>query len=184
MKHRLWITLAAGVLLAAGCAQPAAENPPGSTSSSASSTRLPSSAPSVPRSLDASAYREKPCDLFTDEQAKSLGYALPGRPYQDAEGAHCFRNGESGAELSTKYVGEDLLGKIYRREVLWPAESASPVMVGSQPALKTNLPADEPCRVAVGLSGDQGIEVRIVDKTTDPCERATAVAEAIVRKLV
>jgi hypothetical protein len=133
--------------------------------------------------LDGSAYRESPCDLFTDEQAKSLGYAKPGRPYQDAEGAHCSRNGESGAELSTKYVGDDLLGKIYRREVLWPAESASSVTLVGQPALRTNLPADQPCRVAVGLSGDQGIEVRVVDKTSDPCQRAVTVAEAIVRKL-
>jgi hypothetical protein len=80
-------------------------------------------------------------------------------------------------------VAEDLLGKIYRREVLWPVETASSFTVGGQPALRTILPAGEPCRVAVGLSGDQGIEVRVVEKSGDSCERATTVAEAIVRKL-
>ena len=104
----------------------------------------------------------------------------------DADAAICMRDfgtGPNGAFTIKYYFATDLLGKIYRREIAWPANSASPITVAGQPALKTNDLNDELCNVAVGLTDTQGFEVLVADKNANPCDRAVNVAEAIMHNI-
>lgn len=176
MKRRRWMAgvLAGTPLVVMGCTG-SADTP--------TLDGLPTEAPSVPRALDASSYLGKPCDLFTDEQSRAAGFPVLGESYEDVSGAYCSRGGDGDSTFRTHIVADDLLGKVYRREVLWPADVAESTMVGGQPAVRATRSAGEPCLVVVGLGGKQAFEVRIVDKRADPCGRATGIAEAIVLKV-
>ncbi|MEV4312837.1 DUF3558 domain-containing protein [Actinocrispum sp. NPDC049592] len=172
-------------LVASGCTGSPTPGP--TPSASPSPTRLGTSAPPVARLWDASAYRTKPCGLFTDDQARVLGYNKPGSAStDDPDVATCIRDTgtASGGFMVKYYFATDLLGKIYRREILFPGiNSASPITVEGQPALKPTIPGAEFCTVAVGLTNTQGFEVRIDDKAVDPCDRAVTIAETIMRNL-
>ncbi|TCO57273.1 DUF3558 family protein [Actinocrispum wychmicini] len=179
-KRCRWVSgvVAALALAAAGCGGSSQGQPP---------TRLPSIAPPVPKSWDASRYRDKPCSLFADEQAKELGYLKPGRVNSDdPDVAECVRDigGSPDSSFTVKYYfATDLLGKIYRREIAWPANSASPITVVGQPGLRTNdIPDDVACNVVVGLAGTQGFEVRMAGRNS--CERSFTVAETIMHNII
>jgi Protein of unknown function (DUF3558) len=104
----------------------------------------------------------------------------------DADATACMRdsgNGPNGDFTIKYYFATDLLGKIYRREIPWPANSASPITIAGQPALKTNDLNDALCNVAVGLADTQGFEVRIKDTNTNPCDRTIKVAETIMHNI-
>jgi hypothetical protein len=88
-------------------------------------------------------------------------------------------NSPNGQFTIKYYFATDLLGKIYRREIPWPANSSSPITIAGQLALKTNDIDDVLCNVAVGLTDTQGLEVRISDKNANLCDRAVNVAETI-----
>ncbi len=187
MGTRRWwlVVVVAGLFVAAGCSGSPPVGP--SPSTSAPPTRLGSSAPRVSRSWDASAYRDKPCALFTDDQARVLGYNKPGSVYMgEPDVATCMRDSETGhGDFMVKYYfATDMLGKIYRREILFRGiNSASLITVGGQPALKPTIPGSPLCTVAVGLTDSQGFEVRIDDTAPNPCDRAVTVAETIMRNL-
>jgi hypothetical protein len=168
-------------VVATGCTSGPASSGPTSATSTPSS-ELPASAPSITRALDASAYRDRPCDLFTNDEAKALGYTAPGRPGGDPAVPQCSW---PSSELVVRYYPDnDFFGQIYRREATWPAKLSIAITVAQQPAVRTDLPATEDyCRVAVGLTGTQTVEARVMSKTLDSCDQAVKVAEAVVRKL-
>jgi hypothetical protein len=178
--------VAALALIATGCSTSPQPTPTPAPASSPS--RLPSTAPRVQKSWDASSYRDKPCALFTDDQARVLGYLEPGSIFTgEPDAATCMRDSGSGPNgdfVVKYYYATDLLGKIYRREILYPGvNSASPTTIAGQPALKPTMSDAAICTVAVALADTQGFEVRIADKTGQPCDQAVHVAETIMHNL-
>jgi hypothetical protein len=184
---RISALVAATVAFAAACTSAPQAQPPPPTSSRSTASALPSSRPPVPRPLDATAHRDKPCALFTDEQAKVLGYLQPGSPEVQPELARCSWRSETLGESDLNvdyYPATDLLGQLYRRETTtWPTNSMAPVTIAAQPALKTTLPTPELCKVALALTDNQAVEIRVADKNTDSCDRAIQIAETIVHNL-
>lgn len=182
-QRRRTVGLAAALaLIATGCTTSPPVDPPAPTSVN-SPTRLPSSAPRVSKFWDANSYRDKPCALFTDDQAKVLGFLKPGSVYMgEPDVAACMR--ADGTFTIKYYFATDLLGKIYSREILYPGvNSASQITIVGQPALKPNIPDADMCTVAVGLTDTQGFAVRIEDKNVNPCDRAVNVAETIMHNI-
>lgn len=188
-RARLFACVVAGTVtvMATGCSPQPAGDPARPTSTNSSATPLPSSRPPIPRPLDANTYRDKPCTLFTDEQARVLGYLKPGTPDQTSEPARCSWRAEriGDADLNVDYYAStDLLGQIYRRETTsWPSNSLLPLTIAGQPALRTTFPTTELCRVALGLTNNQAVEIRVADKHINSCDRAVQVAETIVHNL-
>jgi hypothetical protein len=175
------------VIIAAGCTSAPSEPGVTPTSASRSAGALQSSRPPVPRPLDASAHRDQPCTLFTDEQARVLGYLEPGSPAVRADVASCAWRGDVSGDSDLwvdYYAATDLLGQIYRRETTsWPSNSTVQVTIAGQPALKTALPTAELCKVALGLTDSQAVEIRVADKHVDSCDRAVRIAETVVHNL-
>ncbi|WP_165960665.1 DUF3558 domain-containing protein [Actinocrispum wychmicini] len=183
--QRIAGTFAIFALVVAGCSGTPQGSPPTSAGSASSRTPLPSSAPSVPKSWDAKQYRDKPCTLFTDQQARVLGYLKPGHAYfGQPDAATCTRDSdEHFGDFTIKYYfATDVLGKIYRREITWPTNSTLQITVVDQPGVRTDFPEDVECRVVVGLTDTQGFEVRVLSKNS--CERAVNVAETIMHNVI
>jgi hypothetical protein len=188
------LVVALPVLLASCVGEPdAVPGPPSVTRVSPTSPPwwIPSSPPPIPRPLDASAYREKPCDLFTDDQAKSLGYVRTSDPFVQEEVSRCSRSGEGAFKdnslLILYFHDTDRLGQIHRREAEWPSDGAVPRTILGQPAVSAVIGGNW-CWLVVGLTETQSVEIRIEDHVPDnrsnTCDRAMSAAEGIVRKLV
>ncbi|MGH3859428.1 DUF3558 family protein [Actinokineospora sp.] len=177
------ITCAASTIACGTSGQP---TPPNSTAS------RPSSPPPIDRELDASVYHGRLCELFTDEQAKVEGFDKPGEIKLETNdrAAACSRFTSSGGVyrhlIIEHYPNFDFLGSVYRGRsaapLMWPREDWAPHTVAGQPAARTTFPIHSVCRIAIGLSPNQGIVVDVggVDRA---CAQADSVAEEIVRKL-
>lgn len=187
-RRRIAVSLAGVVALAVTACTAAPEPGPASQTATNSPSRLPTNRPHIPRPLDAGSYRDKPCALFTDEQALVLGILEPGRPDANPDYAVCHRISSPAGEndvIISYYFATDLLGEIYRGEAepLWPMTRLLPITVARQPAVRTNPTTTEECKVAVGLADTQGFVVRVNNKKVDSCERAVMIAETIVHNL-
>jgi len=176
----LWISGLAAA--AVGCSSPTEPLVPPSTT--LSPTRLPTERPRVANQRDSHAYKDKPCALLPDQQAQAMGYREPGSSLTTEDGvAHCRRmNGNN--QFVIRFFSTDLLGRIYRREMIWPGvNGATPMTVVRQPALKSAIPGSDECLIAVALTDDQGFDVRVDEKGADPCVHATMAAETIMHNL-
>ncbi|MFC0115838.1 DUF3558 domain-containing protein [Kibdelosporangium aridum] len=179
----------AALFLLAGCSGAPPEKPPDSppaTSIPAPTPRgLPTSPPPIPLPLDASRYRDRPCDLFTDEQVQALGYPPIKRPGVLPGQSYCARHDESNLDLHFsiwyRHDGTDRFAKVHRREEEWLADDAAPIAVAGQPAAK--LPGTRMCKVLIGLSTAESIEVVFGDPKVDFCDRAVRIAETVVRNV-
>lgn len=182
-------TLAGLTALIASCTEaprePSSAPPTTHVSFTPPSSWIPSTPPPIPQA-DAAAYRDKPCDLFTDEEAKALGYSRTRDPFVDGNVSWCRRTagGVPGDEFILKYhQGDDYFGDIYRREAEWPSNGAVARTVGGQPAVSVALERNTACWLVVGLADNQSVEVRIANKKDVACDLAATVAETIVKKL-
>ncbi|HEU5469459.1 MAG TPA: DUF3558 domain-containing protein [Actinophytocola sp.] len=196
----------AALIAAAACtpAAPQPSDPTGSpppsraTSVPRPSTPLPSTPPSITRTLDATAYQEKPCELFPVEQAAALGFPRPGRDLPDYKSNECGLLGDDLSRLTVRYYfGGNQVNLIYRGEAeaclrakeggrCWPREEIRAITIAGQPGVSRNVDnKTDHCVVAVGLDAQQSIEVRLqIDPGgDDACVKATAIAEVVVRKL-
>jgi hypothetical protein len=146
--------------------------------------RLPSVAPRVVKQWDAIRYKDKPCDLLTDEQARGVGFVEPGWVDTPRDGfPQCWRM-RGHSSLFVKFYDMDLVGKVYRRETIWPGgEGAVPVTVLGQPALKVVFPGGDRCAIAVALAENQGFEVNFKEEGAEASVDATSVAETIMHNL-
>lgn len=149
----------------------------------------PSLPPTVSRPLDASAYRARICDIFTNEQAIALG--IPGTPRLGGSPEFIFCGRETKDppfNFSLVYAGPELFGKIYR-ESKAPLDYTKLVTIAGQPALEYGSPVLDGsvpfCQIVLGLANDQAIQIDVNFHTTGSgaCDRATKVAEAIVHNL-
>jgi hypothetical protein len=174
-------------LISAGCTAGPTGDPSNPTTTSSSDAPLPSSRPPIPRSLDATTYRDKPCELFSDDQARMLGILESGATFQKPESADCQRFSSPPGEndlVVSYYFASDLLARIYRGDTNWPTKQwTEPLNIAGQPAVKTTLPATDNCRLAIGLTDNQGVEIQVRYKRADACPRALQVAETIVHNL-
>jgi hypothetical protein len=176
MTRFLWITGLTTVVV--GCSSPPEPSAP------PSSTRLPADPPRVTKQWDAHAYKDRPCALFPDQQAQVMGYREPGSSLTAEDGAaHCRRmNGDN--QFVIRLFNADLLGRIYRREMIWPGvNGATPMTVVGQPALKSAIPGSDECLIAVAIADNEGFDVRIDEKGADPCVHATMAAETVMHNL-
>jgi hypothetical protein len=83
------------------------------------------------------------------------------------------------------YPDIDLLASVYQDGPHSPWRSHwfwDPIMVADQPAAIDNFTVETICELIVGLSPSQGIEI-LVQSKADPCTKARAVAEAVVKNL-
>lgn len=72
--QRRWLLVSLALLaLATGCGTPSQDKPPAISSVPSTTRGIPSSPPSIPRPLDASTFRDRPCDLFTDDEVRAWG---------------------------------------------------------------------------------------------------------------
>ncbi|CAM3993387.1 DUF3558 domain-containing protein [Kibdelosporangium persicum] len=176
------------LILAAGCtASPPNEeqDPPPTTHVPAPWRGIPPTRPQIPP-LDASRYGDKPCDLFTDEQAKALGYVRERDPLVETDVQRCIRRAEYTTDTTLTilfYPDADHLGRIYRREAEWPANDATARDIGGQPAVSVVLDRQSTCWLVVGLTDTQSVEVRTTNTKSAGCDQATGIAEAIVARL-
>ncbi|WP_436496814.1 DUF3558 family protein [Actinokineospora sp. HUAS TT18] len=152
----------------------------------------PTAPPNIERPLDASTYRDRMCALFTDEQARPLGFPTPGRSEAKPGRSQCFWLPlETSAHMEvTLYEGIDFLGEVYRDnrpgDPPWPKESWKPALIANQPAVVLGseyASADNLCSIAVGLSTTQAVDISLRIKGEGACAMATGVAEAIVNRL-
>lgn len=146
--------------------------------------RLPSVPPRVGKQWDALRFKDRPCDLFTDEQAQRIGFVEPGWIDTPRDGfKQCWRmNGRKS--FYVKFYDTDLVGKVYRREMIWPGgEDATPVTVVGQPALRVVFPGGDQCAIAVAIADNQGFEVYIDEEGADARVHATMAAETVMHNL-
>jgi hypothetical protein len=189
---RLAIRLALAIVLAAvtlGCS-PTTDNhvPPTPESHPAPSPtpyRLPSVPPRVTRQWDALRYKDKPCDLLTDQQAQGLGFQEPGWVDTPPDGfPQCWRNGGHLASFFVKFYDIDLVGQVYRRETIWPGgEGAVPITVVGQPAIKVVFPGADRCAIAVAIADHQAFEVNFKEEGGEASVHATTAAETVMHNL-
>ncbi|MFC5111315.1 DUF3558 family protein [Kibdelosporangium philippinense] len=175
------------LLLLAACSEPPQAD---RTTATPTPTRIrpgiPTIPPPIPRPLDASKFRDRPCDLFTDEQAAALGYPLEKRPGVVPEESYCVR--DSLADVTVDYSiwyrhdGTDLFALAHRRETgEWIGDASVSITVEGQPAIKR--PGAEHCAVLIGLSTTESIKIYFQDKKVDFCDRAVRIAEDVVRNV-
>lgn len=183
-----------GALVAAGlvACSPGASDPDNPAAGTTSASSPPTTPPPITRPLDASTYRARICDVFTDEEAQARGFTKPGQIYaesfpdDDFHFTACGRPSlkDQGPALDIAYYYDsDLLERIYRRQHRWGRESFAVLTIAGQPAARTdfaNIP--DHCEVAVGLTVGQSINVRVLF-AEKPCDQAVEIAEIIVRKL-
>lgn len=101
-----------------------------------------------------------------------------------ADGSTQCRRTNGDDQFVIRFFGVDLLGRIYRREMIWPGISwATPMAVVGQPALRSALPGSDECLIAVALTDDQGFDIRIDEKGVDPCVHATSAVETVMHNL-
>ncbi|GAB3894042.1 DUF3558 family protein [Kibdelosporangium lantanae] len=182
------LLLAIGLAAAAvGCssrAEPSTPSTPSTPSSPSSPARLPTDPPRVAKQWDAGAYKDKPCALLTDQQAQGMGYRVPGSVLTVDDGIAQCRRIDGSNQFVIRFFGTDLVGRIYRREMIWPGINwATPMKVVGQPALKSALPGSDECLIAVAIADNQGFDVRIDEKGVDPCVHATQAAETVMHNL-
>lgn len=149
----------------------------------------PSLPPAVSRQLDASGYRNRICEILTDEQAVALGLPESARPGGSPEFIFCGRESKDPPlNFSLVYGGSDLFGKAYRKPN-FPLGYSKLVTIAGQPALELGtavLDGSVPyCLIVLGLANDQAIQIdmNLHFGGSGACERATRVAEAIVHNL-
>lgn len=190
MRTRLPAILAAVVVLA-GCSAPDGPGSRATSGTATSATTSPPSRPAITRPLDASAYRDRVCDLLTKAQIAEHHMTsvsdIPEQP--DEQGRmHCaldelVRVAHARTSITLTYwYAADLLGSAYRDE--WYAHRPLvPMTVAGQPALQVDL--GDSCKLAIGFANTQGLDVwfRSRDTDMDPCGRAMEVGEDIVRNL-
>lgn len=175
------VVACAVVVVLAGCAAGSEAGSGSQTATARPDNTLPSARPPVDRQLDAGAYRNRPCGLYSDEEAAALGIHRTGSSNLGPDSADCLW----GQELSIRlYVGSDHLGDIYQRKTTWPTEHSTVAMtVAGQPAVRTTLPTTAYCTVAVAVNNNQGVEIHLESERADSCAQAVAVAESIVHRL-
>ncbi|CAM3993418.1 DUF3558 domain-containing protein [Kibdelosporangium persicum] len=179
----------ASLFLLSGCSEGPTGTPPGTpsvTSTPVTTTKgIPTSPPPIPRPLDASRYRDKPCDLFTDEQVQALGYPPIKRSGVLTNESQCTRHDESNLDLHFsiwyRHDGTDRFAKVHRREESWRSDDAVSITVEGQPAVR--LPGTRMCTVLIGLSSTESIEIHFGDPKVDSCDRAVRIAEGVVRNV-
>lgn len=149
----------------------------------------PSLPPAVSRPLDASGYRNRICEILTNEQALALGFPGPPDQSEAPQYISCIRVSENPeTEVAWVYSTPELFGKVSGG----PAISlgyVKLVTISGQPALEQGTPDPKDivryCTIVLGLASDQAIQIDVRDPEGPggACERATKVAEAIVRNL-
>lgn len=181
------------VVALAGCSAPDEPDTRATTTSppAASESTSPPSPPAITRPLDASAYRHRACDLLTRAQiAAHHMTSVENVPELTGQrGAACLMDGpDPHASITLRYLyAIDLLGAVHRQELPWlPAPRPfEPATVAGQPALQGASSTE--CDLAIGLTDTQGVVVSFhtLDSPPDPdpCARATAAGEDIVRNL-
>jgi hypothetical protein len=192
MTVRLLAMLAAVVALA-GCSAPGEPEPRTTTSSPATTTSQPSR-PAITRPLDASAYRDRVCELLTKAQIKDLDVTTQHIPEQPIEHGrtycsmdHIVRVSDARRSISLTYwYAADLLGATYREQRIDSDRPLVPVTVAGQPAVLLE-DDDTNCTLILGLTNTQGLEISFEyydsQPDLDPCGRAMEVGEDIVRNL-
>jgi hypothetical protein len=139
--------------------------------------------------LDASAYRDRICDIFTNDQAATLGFTAAPRLGGSAEFIFCGRESkEPPVSLSLVYATPELFSKV-NGDSSTPLDYVDLVTISGQPALEQGSPdlsnIVRYCTIVLGLTNDQAMQIDLYDPQGPggACERATKVAEAIVRNL-
>jgi hypothetical protein len=192
MRARLPAMLAVLVVLA-GCGGPDKPEPRATTTTT--TTTGPPSRPAITRALDASAYRDRVCDLLTRAQIEDLDMSADDIPEQpDEHGRMRCSMDDFVVDVSdarnymtlTYWYAADLLAAEYR-EAWYARRPLVPVTVAGQPALQFEGLDGDQCTIAIGFSDRQGLEVSFTSLDTqsgmDPCARAMEVGEDIVRNL-
>lgn len=97
--------------------------------------------------------------------------------------SYCARNDETKPDSQFfvwYYPDASRFAKIHRGEAETAYDWAAAPVAG-QPALRAS--SSDRCYLVVALTDTQTLEIRIEDDKVSPCDRATQVAEAVVRKL-
>jgi hypothetical protein len=174
--------------------EPVVSRPPDPSDEPTTTTTMPpppSTPPPITRPLDASGYREeKACDLITGDQVEA--YGLVPRPQstvvEPKYRARCDWDSKGtiyNVHLNF-YYNTDHLGRIYRRELeYWLTDGGfTQAFIAGQPAAKRQNPLRPAlCRLAVGLTVSETIELAVVNYKGDGCQFGEELAAGIVRNL-
>ena len=149
----------------------------------------PTTPPPITRPVDARAYRDKPCELLSDQQAATREFKPAPDLLNPMDGPRCYWRGTTTGKESILRIwlrSEDQLAQIYRHdtgnETIWA--DFVPVTIAGQPAARSEPPGSRQphCAVAVGLTDNQTLEVS-QNYGEKPCDQVTAVAEMVMHNL-
>lgn len=149
----------------------------------------PTSAPPVTRPLDLAPYLRRPCDLFTDSDAASIGFTRPGDGRMiPTDMAKCSRVGGSSEPWLLYFVSvdSDQFASYFRpgHDPKWLRQTT----VAGQPAVELSDEAapSSHCRVVVAVAERQALDVDVRDTPVGSawiCDRVARVADVMVRRL-
>lgn len=143
----------------------------------------------IHRPLDASAYRNRVCELLTPEQTASF-QMKEGREMDGAKSVECrwSLRGPNGPVWLNYFYSTGILAKIYQKKrfhpIGWLDDEFTPLTIAGQPGAKSG--ESQPpvyCQIAVGLTDRQGIDIAAYADSGDACDLAMEIAEAVVHNL-
>ncbi|MGH3770677.1 MAG: DUF3558 domain-containing protein [Pseudonocardiaceae bacterium] len=191
MKRRIALLvwgLVVEVALLAGCSAAGEGSAAPSAGAGVGSKERRQLSPLVEHPRDIRAYGDKPCDLFTTAQLKTLGFDLPPHSTDTLPSGHkvCvwIDSGRNGELAATTYSDWDILERTYANRAALPV--FDPLQIAGMPAVVHQPGAVPTCDVTVGLAQRQGLNVSFTDLRApyeDPCGAARAVAEVAVGNL-
>ena len=146
--------------------------------------KAPEVEPRVTGGPDVGDWWERPCDLLTDDEAEQIGVHGAAETVLAGDSlAHCRRSGSTRLDMEVHSSFSSFEEPfIEERDWRYFAEAT----VGSQPAgvFSEESEPERECVVAVGLNPKASIHVVLTtDRDPDVCDRALAVASAMVRKI-
>ncbi len=116
-----------------------------------------------------------------------MGNRVAGVTSTQAESVECQRvstpMGQDDITVAYHLLVTRSLGRIYRGEADWPLSITLPLEVSGQPAVRTDPPWAGSCRLAIGLTDNQSVDIHVNNTGTDACIRAIQVGHTIIGNL-